>query len=377
MTVGTDVVGHEPMSGSGREADSGSSPGGDSVPEADSGHAARGLCVSPPNPPTMAPAEDDISIEEKRVYAGSAGRTDAYVATGSGVVRVALSADKIGAFDMVARDAAHDVAVLPRADAPDLLGVATDEGLLVAPVGDDLAFEAIAGVLAGDDVVDGDAADDDPGDRSPVVAVGAHDDAFLVAGTGGRIDRVTIDGSGTGGDAAALDATAIRVGEVEAPRAIDGPLVAAADGIHRIVERDEAGGGHELAAAGLDDAADVAGAGTPLAATGTGLYWLGNGWMSVREGSGEAVAADGDGHAMAVVDGELFVHDGDAAGWGSASWSTTTLPVAERAVALGYGPGTAVVVTDAGTLCVDAGDGWRHQVVGVRDVTGVALAVVE
>ncbi|WP_449272134.1 HVO_0234 family beta-propeller protein, partial [Halorubrum halophilum] len=83
----------------------------------------------------MAPAEDDISIEEKRVYAGTAGRTDAYVATESGVVRVALSADKVGAFDMVAREPARDVAVLARDDGPDLVGIATADGLHVAVVG--------------------------------------------------------------------------------------------------------------------------------------------------------------------------------------------------------------------------------------------------
>ena len=71
-----------------------------------------GLMSPPTEPPAMAPAEDDISIEEKRVYAGTAGRTDAYVPTESGVVRVALSADKIGAFDMVARGPARDAAVL-------------------------------------------------------------------------------------------------------------------------------------------------------------------------------------------------------------------------------------------------------------------------
>jgi hypothetical protein len=115
----------------------------------------------------------------------------------------------------------------------------------------------------------------------------------------------------------------------------------------------------------------------PLAATGTGLYWLGNGWMTVTEGAAEAVAADGDGHAMAVVDGELLVHSDASGEWGGETWTVADLPVDETPVALGYGPGLSVAVTDAGTLCVDAGDGWRHQVVGVRNVKGVALAVVE
>ncbi len=313
----------------------------------------------------MAPAEDDVSIEEKRVYAGRAGRTDAYVATNGGVVRVALSADKIGAFDMVIRDAARDVAVLPRSDALDLLGVATDEGLVVSPVGDDLSFDAVSRALARDDP------ERDASDGGPTVAVGASDDAFLVAGEDGAIDRVRV------ADSTSLNATTSRIGRVAEPRAIDGPLVASADGVHRIAPSERGAPGHEVTAVGLDDAADVAGAGMPLAATATGLYWLGNGWMSARKGPAEAVAADGGGHAMAAVDGELFVHEDNAVGWEPETWSPTTLPVAEPAVALGYGPGTAVVVTEAGTICVDAGDGWRHQVIGVRDVAGVALAVVE
>jgi hypothetical protein len=306
------------------------------------GTLARGLCPVAENALPMAPAEDDISIDEKRVYAGSAGRTDAYVATGNGVVRVSLSADKIGAFDMVTRDAARDVAVLPRDERADLVAAATPEGLSVAPVGDDPDFT----------LVDGD----------PAVAVG-RDDALLVAREDGAVERVEF----AGGETAVASST--RVGSVTDPRAADEGLVAAADGVFRV-----AGGSVENV--GLDDARDAAGGGMPLAATGGGLYWLGNGWMSVREGAADAVAADGDGHAMAVVDGDLLVHSG-AAEWGAEAWEPASLPVDETAVALGYGPGISVAVTDAGTFCVDAGDGWRHQVVGVRDAAGVALAVVE
>ena len=298
----------------------------------------------------MAPAEDDISIEEKRVYAGTAGRTDAYVPTESGVVRVALSADKIGAFDMVARGPARDAAVLARDGAPDRVGIATPDGLLVAPVGDDPEFEPVT--------------------TDPPVAVGVRDGAFLVAREGGGIDRVEI------GDGETEPATT-SIGSVSDPRAIDGPLVAAGDGVHRVTGGDGASATRALTAVGLDDARDVAGAGMPLAATGAGVYWLGNGWMTALEGDATAVAADGDGHAMAVVDGDLFVHASDGDGWDAETWGATNLPVDEEAVALGYGPGVSVAVTDAGTLCVDAGDGWRHQVVGVRGVAGVALAVVE
>ena len=306
----------------------------------------------------MAPADDDISIEEKRVYAGTGGRTDAYVATGSGVVRVALSADKVGAFELVSREPARDAAILSRGDAPDLIAVATAEELLVSRVGDDLAFGVV--------------------ETGSAVAVGTHDGSLLVAGENGRIDRIEIKGVETdAGDEGGIDATVTEIGSVSDPRAIDGSLVAAADGVHRIVEATGAESGQKLVSVGLDDARDVAGRGIPLAATAAGLYWLGNGWMASREGDAAAVAADGDGHAMAVVDGDLFVHGRDTDEWEAEAWSAADLPVDEAPIALAYGPGMSVAVTDAGTLCVDAGDGWRHQVIGVRDVAGLALAVVE
>ena len=305
----------------------------------------------------MVPAEDDVSIDEKRVYAGGTGRADAYVATGAGVVRVALSADKVGAFGIVASGPARDVAVLARDVGPDRVAAATPDGLAVAAAGDDPSFESV---------------DDDP-----AVAVGAAGDAFLVGRESGAVDRVRAVGRvGSAGRATTADraadrepASATRLGSVAGPRAVDGGLVAAADGVHRVADG-------AVRNAGLDDARDVAGTGTPLAATGSGLYWLGNGWMTAREGAATAVAADGDGRAAAVVDGDLLVHSAGSE-WDGETWDAATLPVDETAVALGCGPGVFVAVTDDGTLCVDAGDGWRHQVVGVRDVAGVALAVVE
>jgi len=323
----------------------------------------------------MAPAEDDISIEEKRVYAGNAGRTDAYVATETGIVRVAFSADKVGAFDMVTRDPARDAAVLPREAAPSLLGVASPDGLRVSPVGDEIDPVGVTDEPAVAIGVDGGTIGD---------GASAGGDAFYVATADGSVDRVAVEttadtDAADDGSLPAFTVTSTRIGEVAEPRAVDGPLVAAADGVHRITADSAADSGWSLASVGLDDAHDVACAGMPLAATATGLYWLGNGWMTARAGDASAVAADGDGHATAVVDGDLLVRDdrndsdtGD--GWGPDAWRESELPVDEVAVALGYGPGVAVAVTAAGTLCVDAGDGWRHQVIGVRDVTGVALA---
>jgi len=263
----------------------------------------------------------------------------------------------VGAFDMIAREPERDVAVLPRDGVPDLVGTATADGLCVAAVGDDPEVDAAAA------------------DADPAVAVGVHDGAFLVAREGGTVDRVAVGGG-------VSDPAATSIGTVSEPRAVDGPLVAAGDGVYRVTGGEGAGGAPALTAVGLDDARDVAGAGMPLAATSSGIYWLGNGWMTALEGAAEAVAADGDGHAMAVVEGELLIHAGEpsdsgVAEWDAEVWRVADLPVGEPAVALGYGPGVSAVVTAAGTLCVNAGDGWRHQVVGVREVAGVALAVVE
>jgi len=252
---------------------------------------------------------------------------------------------------MVARNPARDVTVLARDEPTALVAAATPDGLSVATAGgEDPEFE--------------------PVDDDPAVAVGptggrdgARDGSLLVAREDGAIERVAFADGGT-----AVASTA-RLGSVADPRAVDGALVAAADGVYRVA-------GGEIEDVGLDAARDVTGAGMPLAATGAGLYWLGNGWMAAREGATEAVAADGDGHATAVVEGELFVHSG-AGEWGPETWEPTDLPVDEEPVALGCGPGVSVAVTAAGTLCVDAGGGWRHQVVGVRDVAGVALAAVE
>ena len=305
------------------------------------------------------PAEDDISLAEKRVYAGSAGRTDVYLAAGMGLVRVAVSADKIGEFGIVERADARDVAVArhPVDESGTRrrhLAVATATDLLVAP-------------LPGDaDTPDASARGGDRADPSldfsatglgPTAAVGVHDGAFLAATADGDVWRVDPDAAvANGGDPLAERSDgAARLGTVEGPAAVDGPLVAAADGVHRAV-------GDGLESVGLADARDVAGAGVPLAATAEGLFWLGNGWMDALVGGFRAVAVD--------EEGALSVHAGG--GFAADAWETASLPVPDPAAAVAYGPGLALAATDAGTLCVDAGDGWRHRTVGVREVRGIA-----
>ena len=301
----------------------------------------------------MAPADDDISIDEKRVYAGSTGRSDVYVATETGLVRVAISGDKVGTFELVGdRGVVTDVAVCARPGRSPVIAAATAHGLYTGLVGDEPTRVDIDGGVP--------------------VAVGDTDGALLIADADGTLLRVTVDDDGT-------PTGTHRVGRVDDVTAIAGPFVAGRDGIHRIDGSTEGPAEREpaLVSVGLDDARDVVAAGMPLAATATGLYWLGNGWMPAIEGDATAVAADGEGAALAVVDGHLLAHETGETDWSAASWAGTALPVDERPVALAAHPGLAVVVTEAGTLCVEAGDGWRHQALGVPGVSGVTVAPSE
>jgi hypothetical protein len=257
-------------------------------------------------------SDDDISIDEKRVYADKTGTTTAFVATGVGIARIEVSDDIVGEFSLVRRGSATDVA-----SADGRLAVATTEDVLVG-TGDD--FEATG--------------------FGPADAVGYHD-GLLAAGDG-RLARYD-DGWQT-------------LAELDEVRAIDGEMVAAASGIHRL------DGTH----VGLDAATDVTTAGGPLAATETGLYYLANGWMEALDGDFRAVANRAEGTAHAATADRLYERtDGE--------WSTVELPVGGPVADVAYGDATYAVTTD-GTFLVDAGDGWRHRSLGLPDVT--ALAVV-
>ena len=152
-----------------------------------------------------------------------------------------------------------------------------------------------------------------------------------------------------------------RLGTTDGVRAIDADLLAAADGVYRI---DDDG----LTNTGLTDVRAVTGVGQPLAATADGLFRLGNGWQSIAEGAFRSVAADGHGHAHAVGDAGLLVRAAD-----DGAWMTTTPPVETPIVDLTADRGIVAAVTDDGTLCVTAGDGWRHQRLGLPGVQGVAI----
>jgi len=339
---------------------------------------------------------DDGSIAEKRVFADRAGRTDVYVAADLGLVRARVSGAIVGEFEAVARAPGADVALLPPGMAAAIAGLdGTDRGDGTDALGSDAdggisSDRAVSGVaFAADDALRvGIATDDGVTLRAvgfgPAAAVGRHAGALVAARPDGTVARVTGDGT---------DA----LGSVREPRAIDGPLVAAADGVHRVTGSgsgsgsgpgpgSESGPGWGLSPVGIDDVRDVAGRGVPLAATGDGLYWLANGWMAALEGAFTAVGADGAGAALAG--GDRLYRRTARDGWTAEAWEPVALPSGGRPAAIAYGPdpeaatGTgggdrpalAVVATDDGTLYVDAGDGWRGRALGVTGVGGVAVA---
>jgi len=260
-------------------------------------------------------SDEDISIDEKRVYGAKTGRVDLAVATGMGVARVAVSGDKFGEFSLAHQCTARDVA------AGEELAVATDDDVVVGTLD---TFEGTGFGAA--------------------VAVGYHEADLLAAGPDGRVARYADGEWGT-------------VGEVDEPRAIDGGLVAAADGVYRV--------GDGLSHAGLEDVRDVAATGTPLAATGAGLYYLGPGWAKASEGAFETVDSAAE-RAHAATAATLYERvDGE--------WYEREVPVDEPITGVAYGEGTYAVTRD-GTVLVDVGDGWRTRNVGLREVAGLVVA---
>ncbi|PSP56534.1 hypothetical protein BRC82_01905 [Halobacteriales archaeon QS_1_67_19] len=293
-----------------------------------------------------------ISIDEKRVYDASEGPTPVFVAGAFGVARVATSDDLVGEFGLVRECTARDLAGLDGR-----LAVAADADVLLAVTGEeDVEFERL-GV-------------------GPAVAAGfvgpgellvAREDGTVLRGR--VVERETAENAG--GD------SWTELGELADVRAIDGAFVATDSGVYRatgIAQSATKTVGDGAASAGLqhvglDDARDVAAAGRPLAATGEGLYALGNGWMAQREGPFRAVstaAADGGRLDRAHAAGEsglLAREDG--------GWRTVDLPIDGRVVALDHGAGV-YAATEDGTFLLSVGDGWNHQLLGLRGVRAVA-----
>lgn len=311
----------------------------------------------------------DDSIEEKRVYSDKAGKVEVFVATELGVVTVDVAGDRVGEFGLDHRCTARSVVA-----AGEQVAVATEEDVDLAVGG--VEFE--------------------PTGFGPAVAIGFADGHLVAANEDGWVARYEPDAADGDVDLAELDAADAdvaeklawkTVGRIDTVRAIDGPLVAAADGVYRIGEDD-------LTHAGLDDVRDVAGLGVPLAATGEALYSLGNGWIDVLEGNFRAVTSDGAARAHAVATTTLYarvddvaasdagdaddVGDADDASGGSSNssgsaWEAVELPTPDPVVGVAYSTDAVFAVTESGTLLVDAGDGWQSQELGVRGVAALAV----
>ncbi|MFC5971529.1 hypothetical protein ACFPYI_09320 [Halomarina salina] len=275
------------------------------------------------------------TIDEKRVYGERSGATEAFVATGMGLARVSVSGDLVGEFGLADRRPVRDVAARDGT-----LAVACDEDVLVGATLDETGF-------------------------GPADAVGFDRSGDLLAAGEGRVARYTVDDD-------AGSETWTTLGECEDVRAVDGDLVATADGVFRVTD-------DGLSHAGLDDARDVTIRPVPRVATADGLYQLGNGWMDDGEGSFSVVASDGDRTHAATDDALLELLDGE--------WATVDLPVSERVAGVAYAD-QCYAVTEAGTFLVegereDDGDDeasersaereWHSRTLGLPDVRGVAV----
>ncbi|WP_226004758.1 HVO_0234 family beta-propeller protein [Natrinema salinisoli] len=279
------------------------------------------------------------SIEEKRVYGDRGGAITAYIASGIGIVRVRVAGDSVGEFGLCERCDARDIAATR-----DGVAVATDEDVRLLEL---------------EDGADADERTDETfveTDFGPAVAVGYDGGELIAAGPDGRVASRP----------AGADEWTTLEDEVGGPvRAIDGDLVGTDNGVYRVHD-----GG--LDHAGLTDVRDVSAAGVPLAATADGLYKLGNGWMEIREGSFDVVAADPRSEpgqlerAHAVADRVFYEYAATDDEWHESGRSS------DRIVGFGYGE-TVYAITVGGVFRTATDGTWRKRALGVTDVTGLAV----
>ncbi|MFO7925789.1 MAG: HVO_0234 family beta-propeller protein [Halobacteriota archaeon] len=256
-------------------------------------------------------SDEDSSLTEKRVFAGGDEATTAFVASEFGLARVAVSDDIVGEFSLEHRGETTAVASDGRR-----LAVGTPDDVFV---GDDDGFYGT--------------------DFGAAVAVDYHDS--LVASDGERVAR--------------YDGAWETVAEIDGVRAIDGDMVAATSGVHRL------DGTH----VGLEAVRDVSSAGTPLAGTAEGLYYLANGWMRSIDGSFTCVSSDGD-RAHAATRETLYARSSGG------TWTAVALPVDGSIVDIACGDGVYAVTAD-GVFLANVGDGWRHRSLGLSGVSGIAV----
>ena len=268
------------------------------------------------------------SIDEKRVHGPNADPVALFVASETGLARVTAVGTRIGEIELLDRDATRDLTLHDGR-----LAAATDEDVFLG-IGTDAEPTGFGGATA--------------------------------VGSGGTLLAAAPDGTVARRD----DGGWTDVGSVDDPHAIDGDLVAAADGVYRCSAGD-------CRPVGLDAARDVVGGGTPYAATADGLYRLGNGWLRAIDGSFSTVSGDRPatepgalGRTHAATDETLYRHaDGE--------W-TTVDGVENRVVDVAYAEtggeiesGGVYGVTADGTLLSKADDAWRDHPLGLRGVEAV------
>jgi hypothetical protein len=290
-------------------------------------------------------AEKDVTLEEKRVYAATSGRTEAFVACGVGLARIAVSDALVGEFGLVWRGEASDVAA-----GSGHLAVATDEDVHLAtgageaePAFEPTGFGPATAVGIGGGDATGDATGDGTEDGTED-GIGGGSGGVVAAG-GARVARLDAEGWTT-------------LSELEDVRAVDGDLLAAGTGVHRL------DGTH----VGLRSARDVSTVGLPYAATEHGLYYLGNGWMDARDGDFRVVASDGE-RAHAATDGTLYERGG-----APDDWAAVDLPVEGRVVDIAHAETTYAVTADGTLLAYDPAEGvWRDRSLGLADARAIAV----
>jgi hypothetical protein len=296
-----------------------------------------------------------------RVFADHVDPQFVFAASSRGVAAVETAGDAIGRFRLSVECEARDLA-----GADGRLAVATPEDVLLAAIDADGPGEFVETEFG------------------PAVAVGFDEGDLLAAGPDGELGRVLDPDSDPGEWLAVADVDG-------AVRALDGPLVGASDGVYRFTP-------DGIFDVGLDDVRDVSAAGVPLAATGDGLFRLGNGWLRELDGAVDVVAGtdrpaatgeqprDGEvlarGHAAA---GEtLYVFHGESTGpetpddpeavvdpaVAARAWRERPTPTAP-VVGVAYGERTYALTAD-GSVLLDRGDGWASQALGLPDPVALA-----
>lgn len=272
------------------------------------------------------------AIEEKRIFDEQIGRTVAFVTAELGVATVGIADDRVGEVRIDRRCTPRDIAATDQR-----VVVATETGLLSWDGTDALDRSA-------DEADDGSTLTSMEGPDATVVGFNAT--VLHAADPTGTIHRRTDDGWES-------------VGTVEGRvTAIDGDLVATETGVYRIADG--------LQAVGLTAVRDVSATGVPRAATGDGLFTLGNGWLETLAGDFQVVAAARDGaHAHAATAETVYAHTDD-------TWAEVDVPVEASIADVAYGETPCVLATD-GTLALVGETGWRTYPLGLPDVTGIAI----